>query len=319
MKAYIGIDISKPRLDVDWQGKSISFENKKKGITQLITKLKKINEKGELGLAVLEASGGYENCLVKACHVNHLPVHVAHANKVRAFAKSKGILAKTDKLDASVLSEYGSLMKVEPDKVLLTENGEKIGVLLGRREQLMNDRQREKNRLDKIDDEVIKTSVESHIKWLSDEIKNMDQQLNEHSQMIDIKPKHDLLISIPAVGGLVANYLIANLPELGLLTHKAIAALVGVAPYNRDSGSFSGKRFIHGGRKELRNVLYMSAIVSVRCNVDMKVFYKRLREAGKPAKVALIAVLRKLLSVINSVIRRQTPWQEKMETTVSLG
>ena len=312
MKAYIGIDISKPILDVDWQGKLISFKNQKKGITQLIAKLKKINEKGKLEVVILEASGGYEKCLVKTCHENHLPVHVAHANKVRAFAKSKGILAKTDKLDASVLSEYGSLMKVEPDKVLLTENGEKIRVLLGRREQLMNDRQREKNRLDKIDDKVIKKSIESHIRWLSDEIKNIDQQLNECSQMSDIKLKHDLLISIPAVGGLVANYLIANLPELGLLTHKEIAALVGVAPYNRDSGSFSGKRFIQGGRKELRHVLYMSAIASVRCNEDMKVFYKRLREAGKPAKVAIIAVLRKLLSVINSIIWRQTPWQEKM-------
>jgi transposase len=299
MKAYIGIAISKPRLDVDWQGKSISFENQKRGIGRLITKLKKITEKGGLASVVFEASGGYEKCLVKTCHDNHLPVHVAHANKVRAFAKSKGILAKTDKLDAAVLSEYGSLMKVEPDKVLLTENGEKIRVLLGRREQLMNDRQREKNRLDKIDDKVIKRSVKSHIKWLSDEIKNIDQRLNEHSQMMDIKPKHDLLISIPAVGGLVANYLIANLPELGLLTHKAIAALVGVAPYNRDSGSFSGKRFIQGGRKELRHMLYMSAIASVRCNTDMKVFYKRLREAGKPVKVALIAVLRKLLSVMD--------------------
>ena len=176
----------------------------------------------------------------------------------------------------------------------------------------MNDRKREKNRRDKIKDKVIKTSVESHIKWLSDEIKNIDQQLNKYSQMIDIKPMHDLLISIPAVGELVANYLIANLPELGLLNHKAIAALVGVAPYNRDSGSFNGKRFIHGGRKELRRMLYMSAIVSVRFNPDMKVFYKRLREIGKPAKVALIAVVRKLLSVINSIIKRQTPWQEKI-------
>lgn len=130
--------------------------------------------------------------------------------------------------------------------------------------------------------------------------------------MVDVKPKHDLLTSIPAVGKLVANYLIANLPELGLLTHKSIAALVGVAPYNRDSGSFNGKRFIQGGRRELRHILYMSAVASIRCNTDMKVFYKRLREAGKPVKVALVAVIRKLLSVINSVIRRQTPWEEKI-------
>jgi len=315
MTTYIGVDISKPRLDVDWQGKAINFENNTRGIKEFITKLKKLNERGELKSVILEASGGYEKSVVKACHKVKLPVHVAHANKVRAFAKAKGILAKTDQLDASILSEYGSVMKIESDKVLLTENGEKIRVLLDRRKQLMNDRQREKNRSDKIDDELIKESVVSHIKWLSDEIKNIEQQPGKYSQTVDIKPKHDLLISIPAVGQLVANYLIADLPELGMLTHKAIAALVGVAPYNRDSGNFNGKRFIQGGRKELRHVLYLSAVASVRCNPDMKVFYKRLRKAGKPAKVALIAVLRKLLSVINSVVQRQTPWQEKIENT----
>ena len=128
-----------------------------------------------------------------------------------------------------------------------------------------------------------------------------------------MKQNHALLISIPSVGLLVANYLIGNLPELGLFNHKSIAALVGVAPFNRDSGSFNGKRFIQGGRRELRRILYMSAISSIRFNPDMKVFYKRLRAAGKPAKVALIAVVRKLLSVINSVVKRQTPWQENIE------
>jgi len=309
MKTYIGVDISKPQLDVDWKGKAIHFENNQEGIEKLMTELKKLNAKNELSSVVLEASGGYEKNLVKACHEDRLPVHVAHANKVRSFAKAKGILAKTDQLDASVLTEYGFVMKIKSDELLLTKNAEKIRLLLGRREQLMNDRQREKNRLDKINDQSIKHSVESHIKWLSDEIKNVDKQLDKSSQAADVKLKHDLLISIPAVGRLVANYLVANLPELGLLNHKAIAALVGVAPYNRDSGSFSGKRFIQGGRRELRRILYMSAIASVRCNPDMKIFYRRLRDAGKPAKVAFIAVIRKLLSVINSVIKRQTPWQ----------
>ena len=313
MKTYIGVDVSKPRLDVDWKGKAIQFDNNKSGINKMIGRLKSLNEKEALSSVVLEASGGYEKYLVKACYENDLPVHVAHANKVRSFAKSKGILAKTDTLDASVLSEYGSVMHVEPDKQLLTENAEKIRLLLGRREQLMNDRQREKNRLDKIDDTVIKTSVESHVKWLSDEIKTIDQQLDESSQTPDVKFTHDLLTSIPSVGNLVANYLIANLPELGSINHKALAALVGVAPYNRDSGGFSGKRFIQGGRRELRRILYMSALSSIRFNADMKIFYKRLRDAGKPVKVALIAVVRKLLSVINSVVKRQTPWQEKLE------
>jgi len=174
MKIYIGVDISKPRLDVDWQGKSIDFENNPSGIKKLIAKLQKLNEQDELSSVVLEASGGYERKLVQACHDNHLPVHVAHANKVRSFAKSKGILAKTDKLDAAILSDYGCLMKVRPDKVLLTENAEKIRLLLGRREQLMKDRQREKNRLDKLEKGVIKSSGEcpnKHLYCLSNNLR----------------------------------------------------------------------------------------------------------------------------------------------------
>lgn len=312
MKTYIGVDVSKPQLDVDWKGSALQIENNKSGVSDLAKQLKELHENEELACVVLEASGGYEKYLVNVCHENNIPVHVAHANKVRSFAKSKGILAKTDKLDAAVLSEYGSLMKIIPDKLLLTKNTEKIRLLLGRREQLMNDKQREKNRIDKIHDKCIKNSVEDHIKWLSDEIKKTDKGLEKFSQTDDVKEKHDLLLSIPAVGPLVANYLIANLPELGLLNHKAIAALVGVAPYNRDSGSFSGKRFIQGGRSALRRILYMSALSSIRFNPDMMVFYKRLRDAGKPAKLALIAVIRKLLSVINSVVKRQTPWTEKL-------
>lgn len=313
MKIYIGVDVSKPRLDVDWKGEPVDYENNNSGIRKLMDQLIKLNKKDELISVVLEASGGYEKPLVKMCYENNIPIHVAHANKVRAFAKSKGILAKTDRLDAMVLTDYGLLMQVEPDKQLLSKNAEKIRLLLGRREQLMNDRHREKNRLDKISDKTIKTSVNSHVKWLTKEIDKTDKKLNELSQTNDVKPTHDLLISVPSIGSLVANYLVANLPELGLLNHKAIAALVGVAPYNRDSGGFTGKRFIQGGRRQLRRMLYMSAVSSVRCNQDMKVFYTRLREAGKPAKVAFIAVIRKLLSVINSIIKRQTPWQKNLE------
>ncbi len=313
MEICIGIDISKAQLDADLQNKINQFPNNKQGIKKLIACLQEVKKIGELSCVIVEATGGYEKDLVSACHASDIPIHVAHANKVRAFAKSKGILAKTDNLDACVLSEYGTLMKVTPDTVLLSENAEKIRYLLWRREQLRNDMQREKNRLDKIKDVDIKDSVNSHIEWLVKEIKKIEKQLDNFSQKSDIKPQHDLLTSIPSIGGLVANYLIANLPELGLLNHKAIAALVGVAPYNRDSGGFRGKRFIQGGRRNLRRMLYMSAVSSVRCNADMKIFYTRLRNAGKPARVALIAVVRKLLTVINSVVTRQTPWQEKVE------
>ena len=312
MNICIGVDVSKLQLDIDWQGEAIQVDNNALGINNFIARLKQINEETTLHSVVLEASGGYEDELVVACHKNNIPVHVAHANKVRAFAKSKGILAKTDKLDAAVLSEYGLLMDVVPDLNLLSENAEKIRLLLKRGEQLMKDKQREKNRLDKISDIAIKDSIETHVKWLDDEIRKIDKQSKLLSQADDIKKTHDLLVSIPAVGSLVSNYLIAFLPELGLFNHKAIGALVGVVPYNRDSGSFVGKRFISGGRPSLRRILYMAALSSISFNPDMKVFYQRLRDAGKPAKVALVAVIRKLLSVINSVIKRQTPWVENM-------
>ena len=318
MELYIGVDISKSRLDIDWLGTPLSFDNNDKGIKSLIRKLEKLQHEMKLTSLIFEASGGYEKTLVRACHEASIPVHVAHANKVRAFARSKGLLAKTDKLDAVVLSEYGAVMKIQSDSIILSENAEKIRGLLVRREQLINDRQRERNRLDKIHDKDIKTSIKSHIKWLDKQIENIDKKSSEYCQTQDVKPTHDLLTSIPSIGDLTANHLIANLPELGKISHKAAAALVGVAPYNRDSGNFRGKRYIQGGRGQLRRVLYMAAIVSVRCNRDMAVFYHRLKASGKPSKVAIIAVIRKLLTVINSVIRRQTPWQEKIAENMNI-
>ena len=309
MGLYIGVDVSKIRLDIDWLGTAVAVNNNHKGISSFIRKLKI-----EVGLTslILEASGGYEKDLVKACHEARIPVHVAHANKVRAFAKSKGLLAKTDQLDAVVLSDYGDVMNIQGDSILLSKNAEKIRGLLGRREQLISDRRRENNRLDKISEKDIKTSIKSHIRWLNKQVASLDKKLLECSQERDVKPTHDLLTSIPAVGDLVANYLIANLPELGKVSHKAAAALVGVAPYNRDSGNFNGKRFIQGGRGHLRRVLYMAAVASLRHNKDMAVFYHRLKAAGKSTKVAIVAVIRKLLIVINSVVKRQTTWQEKI-------
>lgn len=319
MKEYIGVDVSKARLDIDWLGQAINVANTDSGIKRLIKQLKDDSAKHELGSVVLEASGGYEKNITKACHEAGIPVHVAHANKVRAYAKAKGILAKTDKIDAEVLSEYGRVMNIKGDTILLSKNAEKISLLLGRREQLMNDSQREKNRLDKINDKDIKSSVDAHVKWLDKQIKKIDEQLSECSQAEEVKSTHDLLTSVPSIGDLVANYLIARLPELGKVSHKAAAALVGVAPYNRDSGQMAGKRFIQGGRRELRRVLYMAAIVSIRCNDDMKVFYQRLKTAGKPSKVAIVAVIRKLLTVLTSVLIRQTPWQPKIEKNLNFS
>lgn len=315
MKNVIGIDISKPILDVDWLNKPIAFDNSKESINKLIVKLSKLKS---LSLVICEASGGYEQKLVYACHKANLPIHVAHANKVRHFAKSKGLLAKTDKLDARVLTEYGKIMNISKDILHLSENMLKIKQLLKRREQLQGDRKREKCRSDKIDTPVIKDSIDEHIKWLSDSISAIDVQLSELTKDKSIEQDYKLLTSIPGVGIMSAYYLISHLPELGKISNKAISALVGVAPFNRDSGGYSGKRHIHGGRRKLRETLYMAALTATQFNNELKTFYQRLITDNKPAKVAIVAVLRKLLTMLNSIMRRRTPWEENREIAINI-
>jgi len=310
MKYYIGVDISKHRLDVDWLGKPIAFANNADEIKRFVTLLRKLLKEDKLAMVLCEASGGYEQKLVKICHTKKLPVHVAHANHIKYFAKSRGIKAKTDPIDAKVISAYGRERKPEPDHFMLNENTLEIKELLKRREQLMLDKKREQSRLDKIENAGITKSIHSHIDYLNDAIKETDGRLAELQKIKSIRTPHDLLTSVPGVGKVVAYYLIANLPELGKLSHKAIAALVGVAPYNHDSGRHQGKRYIQGGRSRLRQVLYMAAMTGLTHNPDLKVFYARLCESGKPGKVAMVAVMRKLLSMVNSVMSRGTPWQE---------
>jgi transposase len=315
MKHYIGIDVSKAQLDVDWCGKATIYENNKLGINCFIRRLKYLQSKGQPALAICEATGGYEQKIVRACHKAQLPVHVAHANKVRYFARSQGLLAKTDKIDAHVLSDYGRLLQPKADSLLLNEDAEKIAALLKRREQLQADKKRETNRLDKITSADIKKSINEHVKWLDKKIKEIDKKLLLLKQSDIISFEHNLLTSIPSIGDISAYYLLSCLPEIGKISHKALAALVGVAPFNRDSGNSQGKRFIKGGRSKLRQILYMVAISAIRYNAPLKAFYARLRNNGKPVKVALTAVIRKLISMINSVMKRQTPWETEYQKT----
>jgi transposase len=312
MKHYIGIDVSKQQLDVDWLGKPLGFTNDNVGITKLIERLQLLIPQEQLALILCEASGGYEQKIVRACHKVNLPIHVVHANKIRYFAKSQGIKAKTDQIDAKVISAYGSERKPEADHFFLNENTDKIRELLKRREQLLADKKRENSRLDKIDSPDIKELVESHIEWLNGSLKKLEDILSQLQKSDDVKESHTLLKSIPGIGSLLASYFMAYLPELGKLSHKAIAALVGVAPFNHDSGTHQGKRFIQGGRSVLRQMLYMAAMTSITWNADLKTFYERLRTNGKPGKIALVAVMRKLLSMANSVMLRKSPWQKSL-------
>jgi transposase len=317
MKHYVGVDVSKKKLDIFLNGKDIFVENNSSGLAILISKLNELIKDGsEIGLVLCEASGGYERLLIETLYTEGFPVHMAHANKIRAFAKAKGLLAKTDKIDAHVISEYGRVLLPMPDKKLLSASAEILGELLKRREQLLDQRQGEKNRLDKERLPAVIESIKSHIKWLDDEIKRIDKQIEEQQCQEDFKEQIDLLASVPGIGRLTASYLISFLPELGKVNHKQIAALVGVAPFNRDSGTLRGKRFILGGRAVIRKILYMATLASIRCRYgDMRVFYQHLKNKGKPGKVAVVATMRKLLLVLNSIMCRQTPWQQKIAIT----
>jgi transposase len=309
MEIYIGVDVGKFNLDICYLNENLQVTNDSNGIANLIKNLKKNIPSGDNIFVVCEATGGYEQLLTRTLLQHTISFHIAHPNKVRAFAKTKGILAKTDKIDAIILRDYGALMHPQPSKNLSSESVDTIRSLMKRRDQLLNDQRREQARLDKLTSDDIRSSIQSHINWITKEINNIDVKIDVASEAGEIKQQVELLTSVPAVGNFTALMLIAYLPELGNINGAEISALVGVAPFNKDSGRYKGKRFIQGGRSTIRKSLYMSALSSVRWNPDMKNFYTRLRQAGKPAKVALVAVMRKLLILLNNIMKRQTPWE----------
>ncbi|TVQ76049.1 MAG: IS110 family transposase, partial [Flavobacteriales bacterium] len=281
----IGIDVSKKRLDVDKLGKPMEVNNDELGITSLIGELTLLLNQGQLDLVLCEASGGYEQKLLRACHVNGIPIHLVHANNIKYFSRSKGIKAKTDKLDAKTISAYGNERKPEPDIFYLNETSEKIRLMLKRREQLIADKRREVCRLDKIENLDILEMIKAHIEWLDKSIKDIGGKLLDLKKSDDVKESHALLKSIPGIGDLLANYLIAFLPELGKLSHKALAALVGVAPFNHDSGEHQGKRFIQGGRSKLRQLLYMAAMTSIKWNMPLQSAYSTANRSSIPLQI----------------------------------
>lgn len=318
MKLFIGVDVSKNTLDIYCNNKVITVSNNQTGLTEFHSLLQQeVKNSNKIAMIVCEATGGYEKKLVKFAFSKSIPVHMAHPNKVRKYAESKGLLAKTDKIDACLLADYGEIMKVQPiDKMRTTEEEILVG-LLKRREQLKEDKIREMVRLDK--DLVVssKKSIKFHIKWLEKEITTIEIKIKKiRGEHESINTKIELLKSVPSIGNITACILVAFLPELGSTAgSKKIVALAGLAPYVKESGKYKGKRFIHGGRSVVRQALYMSALTSVRHYKEMSEFYLRLRDNGKTAKIALIAVARKLLTVLNSVMYRKTAWQETCPVT----
>lgn len=316
MELYVGVDVSKKQLDIyinEIEQKEYRFENSTIGIENFIGVLKALQLKNySIKLIICEATGGYERLLFNLCQVNNLPIHVTHPNKVRSFAKAIGTFAKTDKIDARMLGQFARVFKPDPDQIVLSPELQKLRAFVTRRQQLLEEKIRETNRLDKLMEPITRQSIEEHIQWIQKALKALENlmldQIKTHSE---IQKSVQLLESVPGIGTLTAAVLLTELPELGRIEGKQLAALVGVAPMNQDSGQKTGKRYIQGGRAFIRKSLYMAAVASVRFNPDMKKFYKGLRTRGKLAKIALTAVIRKLLIVLNSVMRRQTPWENR--------
>ncbi len=310
---FIGIDVSKARLDVAVRpsGESESVSNDEDGIKALVKRLGEIQP----ALIVLEATGGVERLVARALSSAELPVVVVNPRQVRDFAKATGQLAKTDSIDAGVLARFGEAVRPAlrpfPDEVTL-----ELRALIARRRQITEMIVAERNRLSGASKSVRKR-IDAHIRWLEAELARADKDLDQSIRQSPIwRENEDLLRSVPSIGPVVSRTLLAELPELGRLNRKQIAALVGIAPLNRDSGTLRGRRAIWGGRASVRAALYMAALVASRRNAAIRAFYKRLRHAGKAPKVALVACMRKLLTILNSMIKHKTRWSEiTLQTT----
>lgn len=303
---YVGIDVSKAQLDVAVRptGQQWSVANTDDGIGELVERLKQ-EEPPEL--VVLEATGGFEAPVSAALLVASLPVVVVNPRQVRDFAKATGRLAKTDRLDALVLAHFAEAVRPKVRPLPETQTQE-LSDVLSRRNQLMGMLTAEKNRLSSARQSVRKNIV-SHIRWLEKALGDVDTELRDSLHKSPAwKEKEDILTSVKGIGSVTAITLIADLPELGSLNRRQIASLVGVAPLNRDSGSLRGKRTIWGGRGHVRASLYMATLVATRFNDVIKAFYQRLLGAGKPKKVALTACMRKLLLILNSMVKNGTRW-----------
>ncbi len=305
---YVGIDVSKARLDVAVRpaGEHWDVPNNPEGADDLVTTLEGLHP----SLVVLESSGGYERPVVAALAAAGLPVAVVNPRQARDFAKATGKLAKTDKLDALALAHFGEAVRPEVRPVP-DEQAREFAAILARRRQVVGMVVAEGNRLETAVSPV-RERIEAHIEFLRAELDELDKDLDRAIRESPVwREKDELLRSVPGVGPKVSATLLADLPELGALDNKKLAALVGVAPLNRDSGVFRGKRKVWGGRATIRQMLYMAAVTAARCNPVFQEFYGRLIAAGKPKKVALTACMRKLLAVLNSMLRHGTRWQQQ--------
>jgi transposase len=306
-QVFVGIDVSKDRLDVHIlpEGEAFALTREGKSLEALAERLKALR----VHLIALEATGGYEIVVAAALAGAGLPLAVVNPAQVRQFAKALGKRAKTDPIDAAVIARFAATVKPEPRRSV-SEEALVLAELVARRRQLVEMAASERQRRNHARNSQVKKSLDRHLKLLAQELLDLDTEIGTLVRASPLwREKEDLLSSVPGLGDKTAHTLITELPELGTLSRRQIASLVGLAPFTRQSGAWKGKAMIAGGRTKVRSALFICALVASRHNPVLKSFYARLLAAGKPKMVALTAVARKLLTILNAILRDHRPWQ----------
>lgn len=306
-ESFVGIDIAKDTLDVHIrpQGKAFRVGRDQAGLEELRAKL----ERHRAGIVVMEATGGFETVVAVTLGTAGLPIAIVNPRQIRDFARATGRLAKTDAIDAEVIARFAEAVRPQA-RPLPAEDAISLGELVARRRQVVDMITAERNRRQTMRDTRVVTRIERHLALLSKELAEIEGDIDDGIKRSPIwREKEQLFQSVPGVGKTLARTLIAEMPELGTLDRRAVAMLAGVAPVNKDSGTLRGRRMIQGGRASVRTALYMAALVASRCNPVLSTVYRRLLAAGKPKKLALTALMRKLLIILNAIARDKTPWQ----------
>jgi transposase len=306
-QVYVGIDVAKSHLDVHVRpsGETFTVPRDGESVANLADRLKALSPV----VVVLEATGGFETIVAASLGGAGLPMAVINPRQIRSFARAVGQLAKTDALDAAVIAQFAEAVKPEP-RPLADEQTRTLSELVARRRQLVEMMTAERNRRPRLSRKHLIKALDRHLDMLQKDLSEIERDIDTTIRGMPIwHEREELMTSVPGVGPTLARTLLADVPELGTLDRKQIAALIGVAPLNWDSGTYRGRRTTWGGRSKVRAVLYMAALVASQHNPTLKSFYQRLIRAGKAKKLALVAVMRKLLTILNAIVRDHTPWQ----------
>ena len=310
MRNCIGIDVAKQYFDLHIleTGQDRRMENSAGGIAKFVALCNKIKPE----LIVMEATGGYELILAATVQAEGFAVAVVNPRRIRDFARAAGQIAKTDKLDARIIAQFAATMEPMPTEQI-SENTQKLKALMARRDQLVGLHTAESNRLEHANGKEIRRSIAAVLKVIESQLKTIDRQITEHIDNTPrLRQRSEILDSVPGIGPTTANMLVTELPELGRLNRRQIAALVGVAPIARDSGTFRGKRTTGGGRKKIRSRLFMPTLVAVRHNPVLRAYYNKLLGRGKCKMVALVAVMRKLICIMNTMAKNNQKWDPNL-------